>query len=323
MYVEHRGRVMASELHVVLSSTDAESASRAIARVVELLDHLEQRWSRFLPDSDVTRLNLAAGRTLTVDPTTVTLLLAMVDAWRATDRRFDPTTLPDLVAAGYRSSIDDSRRVTLMRSGDLHIGGFDHDEPPTLGDVHIDRERNEVRLPAGMAIDAGGIGKGLAADLAVIDALDVGVDGALVGIGGDLSMGGHPPTGGWTVEVERPDVDGAIIGTTTVSGGGVATSSTRSRRWRHEGRERHHVIDPWTGEPSTTDLASVTVIARAGWLAEVHATEGILGGSGHVVDLLERRGLSGVAVTDDGRVLTTDDLADLRRAPAAALGGAS
>jgi thiamine biosynthesis lipoprotein len=247
----------------------------------------------------------------------------MVEAWRATDGRFDPTTLPDLVAAGYRSSIDDSRRVTLLPSGDLRIGGLEQDQPPTLDGVHIDRERNEIRLPAGIAIDAGGIGKGLAADLAVIDALDAGAEGALVGIGGDLSMGGHPPTGGWAVEIEHPDLDGTVIGTTAVSGGGVATSSTRSRRWRHRGHERHHVIDPWTGEPSTTDLASVTVVARAGWLAEAHATEGILSGSDHVVDLLERRGLSGVAVTDDARVLTTDDLAGLLRAPAAALGGVS
>lgn len=322
MFVEHRGRVMASELHVVLSTSDAASASRAAARVVGLLDHLERCWSRFLPDSDVTRLNLAAGQALRVDPTTVTLLLAMVDAWRATDRRFDPTTLPDLVAAGYHSSIDDSRRVTLLPSGDLHIGGYD-DEPPTLDDVDVDRERNEIRLPAGLAIDAGGIGKGLAADLAVIDALDAGADGALVSIGGDLSMGGHPPAGGWTVEIEHPDVPGTVIGTTTVSGGGVATSSTRSRRWRHERRERHHVIDPWTGEPSTTDLASVTVVARAGWLAEAHATESILSGSDHVVELLHRRRLSGVAVTHDGQVLTTDDLAGLRRAPVAAVGGVS
>jgi thiamine biosynthesis lipoprotein len=103
----------------------------------------------------------------------------------------------------------------------------------------------------------------------------------------------------------------------------VATSSTRSRRWRHGGRERHHVIDPWTGQPSTTDLASVTVIARAGWLAEAHATEGILAGSDHVIDLLDRRGLSGVAIALDGTILTTDDLAGLHRTPAVALGGVS
>lgn len=294
---------------MVLSTTDPDVGSAAGSCAAELLDRLERRWSRFVPDSDVTRLNLAGGQPRRVHHTTITLLLAMVDAWRATDHRFDPSTLPALLAAGYRSSIDDPRRVTVLPSGAIHIGGFDAVDA-SLDDVEIDVERNEVRLPQGLAIDAGGIGKGLAADLAVLRALDAGADGALVSIGGDLSMGGHPPVGGWRVEIEHPD--GLALGTVTVTGGGVATSSTRSRRWRLGDDERHHVIDPWTGEPSTTDLATVTVIARAGWLAEAHATEGLLAGSEHVIDTLDRHGLSGVAIARDGRVLTTDDLADLR-----------
>jgi thiamine biosynthesis lipoprotein len=322
VFLERRGRVMASALHMVVSATDPDVGSAAASHAAELLDHLERCWSRFLPDSDITRLNLAGGQPRRVDHTTITLLLAMVDAWRATDHRFDPSTLPALLAAGYRSSIDDPRRVTVLPSGALHVGGFDAVDV-SLDDVEIDIERNEVRLPPGLAIDAGGIGKGLAADLAVLRALDAGADGALIGIGGDLSMGGHPPVGGWLVEIEHPD--GPNLGTVTVTGGGVATSSTRSRRWRQGDDERHHVIDPWTGEPSTTDLATVTVVARAGWLAEAHATEAILAGSDHVIDTLDRHELSGVAIAADGRVLTTDDLTALRHASAATLptGGAS
>jgi thiamine biosynthesis lipoprotein len=316
MFVERRGRVMASDVHMVVSATDPDAGSAAASDAAVLLDHLERCWSRFLPDSDVTRLNLAGGQPRRVDHTTITLLLAMVDAWRATDHRFDPSTLPALLAAGYRSSIDDPRLVTVLPSGELHVGGFDGVDL-SLDAVEIDLERNEIRLPPGLTIDAGGIGKGLAADLAVLRALDAGADGALIGIGGDLSMGGHPPLGGWMVEIDHPDGD--VLGTIAVSGGGVATSSTRSRRWRHGDDERHHVIDPWTGQPSTTDLATVTVVATAGWLAEAHATEAILAGSEHVIDTLDRHGLSGVAIAADGRVLTTDDLSDLRCASTAAL----
>jgi thiamine biosynthesis lipoprotein len=82
------------------------------------------------------------------------------------------------------------------------------------------------------------------------------------------------------------------------------------------------VIDPWTGEPATTDLASVTVVARSGWLAEAHATAAILAGSEGVVDYLDRHELTGLAVTADDRVLATDDLAALRPEPATGtLGG--
>ena len=111
--------------------------------------------------------------------------------------------------------------------------------------------------------------------------------------------------------IEHPDTGREPVGAVAVTGGGVATSSTRSRRWRHEGIERHHLIDPWTGAVSNTDLASVTVVARSGWLAEAHATAAILAGSESVIDHLDRHELTGVAVTADGEVLTTHDVAEL------------
>ena len=319
---------MASELQLV-TVTDADTGTGTgtgtpdpawLEEAADLLDHLEACWSRFIPDSDVSRLNLACGEPVEVDSSTVTLLLAMTDAWRATDQRFDPTTLPALVAAGYCASIEDPRRVTLLPSGALRIVGLSHepapDHPtldgPTLDDVVIDRHANIVRLPVGLIVDAGGIGKGLAADLAVAQALRAGATGAMASIGGDIAMAGQSPDGGWNIRIEHPRLAPDLIGTIAVNGGGVATSSTRSRRWTHHGTERHHVIDPWTGSPSTTDLSSVTVIARSGWLAEAHATAALLAGSEHVVEYLDRNDLSGLAVAGDDRVITTDDLSELR-----------
>ncbi len=304
---------MASELQLVTITTDGTTNTGWNNSAVELLDHLEACWSRFLPDSDVSRLNLACGEPMEVDPTTITLLDTMIDAWHATEQRFDPTTLHALMAAGYTTSIDDPRRVTILPSGAVHLdslGGLDHTSA-TLDDIDIDHEARTVRLPAGLSIDAGGIGKGLAADLAVAHIRRSGATGAMISIGGDISMGGCAPDGGWTVMVEHPDPARGVLTTLAVGGGGVATSSTRSRRWRHEGSERHHVIDPWTGSPSTTDLSSVTVVARSGWLAEAHATAAILSGSRHVIDYLDRHELSGLAVVADGRALATDDLAEL------------
>jgi len=310
---------MASELQLVLVG---ELPGPAWWRsTVDLLDHLEARWSRFHPDSDISRLNVATGHPVQVDPTTITLLTTMTDAWHATEQRFDPCILRALLAAGYHSSIDDPGRVTLVAPGVVALAG-QHDGhvsgSPTLDHIEIDPDSCTVRLPAGLSIDAGGIGKGLAADLAVANALRSGAEGALVSIGGDLSMAGRPPDGGWIVAIEQPEPERGTLGSIDVPGGGVATSSTRSRRWQRLGRARHHVIDPWTGEPSTTDLSSVTVFARSGWLAEAHATAAILAGSSQVVEYLDRHELSGLAVADDDLVLATDDLAELRSEPASA-----
>ena len=306
---------MASELQLVAiadhiaDDTGRQADASAFADALELLDRLEARWSRFLADSDISRLNLAGGRPVRVDPVTTTLVSTMIEAWRATDHRFDPTILPALMAAGYRSSIDDTRRVTILPSGAMHVGGFDHPEA-TLDHVEIDVETDTVRLPPGLFLDPGGIGKGLAADLSVANALRSGATGAMTSIGGDISMAGRPPEGGWTVHVEHPHADSGVIATIAVTGGGVATSSVRSRRWWHDGVERHHVIDPWSGSPSTTDLLSVTVVARSGWLAEAHATAALLAGSVDVIDYADRHDLSALVVTNDGFVLATDDLAD-------------
>jgi thiamine biosynthesis lipoprotein len=295
---------MASELQVVtLGEVDPASA-------VAMLDHLETRWSRFLPDSDITRLNLAGGAEVEVDAGTVVLVDAMVHAWRCTGGAFDPTLLPPLVDAGYRTSIDDPRLVTLLPDGRLVCSG---PTGPSVGDIVSDARRSTVTLPAGLTLDAGGVGKGLAADLAVRHLLDLGATGALVSIGGDVAAGGEPPhradgEPGWEVVVAHPDPSAPAVGTLVVSRGGVATSSTWSRRWRHGGGEHHHLVDPATGHESTTDLASVTVIARSGWLAEAHATAALLAGSAGATEYLERHALDGVAVHADGSVHPTDDL---------------
>jgi thiamine biosynthesis lipoprotein len=304
---------MASELQLVAVTGDDHAGSDFWNGTLELLDRLEASWSRFLPHSDVTRLNHGHGRPVDVDASTITLIDAMIRSWHLTDHRFDPTTLRALTDAGYSASIVDPRFVTVLPSGDVRFEDAACQQP-TMEDIEV--SGHAIRLPAGMTIDAGGIGKGLAADLAVAHALESGADGAMASIGGDVAMGGQPPEGGWTIRVESPVPDDGLVGTIAVSAGGVATSSTRSRRWWHMGAEQHHVIDPWTGAPSTTDLWSVTVVARSGWLAEAHATAALLAGTDHVIDYLDGNMLSGVAVADDGRVLATADLSRLERSPA-------
>ena len=145
-----------------------------------------------------------------------------------------------------------------------------------------------------MTLDPGGIGKGLAADLVVASLLAKGAEGVLVSLGGDLAAAGtSPTTDGWLVDIEDPLDTERVVRTVTISGGGVATSSTTIRRWSApDGGIHHHVIDPRTGRPSTTDLAAVTVVAPCGWQAEAAATALLLSGTaGLIADArtLERR----------------------------------
>jgi thiamine biosynthesis lipoprotein len=300
---EHRFRVMASEAHVIVVGRPNGTIGASVGHARAYLDHLEQRWSRFLPDSDITRINMSVGRPVEVDPDTITLLATMLDAWRLTNGRFDPTVLPALMAGGYRASVEDPCRLTALPPGEARLGA--------TGEIDVDPDRLVVTVPAGVLVDAGGIGKGLAADLAVAKLLAEGAHGALVSIGGDLFLAGTPPNAdGWLVAVEQPDRADELLCTLAVDSGGVATSSTRSRRWTIDGRPRHHIIDPASGTASMTDLAAVTVIARSGWL-EAHATAALLSGSVGAIDHLDSHDLTGIAVPLNGPPLVTTDLQSL------------
>jgi thiamine biosynthesis lipoprotein len=86
----------------------------------------------------------------------------------------------------------------------------------------------------------------------------------------------------------------------------VATSTTLRRRWTVDGQERHHLIDPRTGEPAQTDLNLVTVIAGSAWAAEVLAKAVLIRGSAHPFDLIDGSGAQALIVDDHGTVTVTD-----------------
>ncbi|MCB1029178.1 MAG: FAD:protein FMN transferase [Microthrixaceae bacterium] len=285
---------------VVVQTHDAPPDAGRVAqhRLVEL----EALWSRFAEGSDLDRLNRAGGEPVTVSRATITLLRTMAEGAEVSEHRYDPTILPALLDAGYRASVDDPERVTELPPGH-HRSGVG------LADMEVDNEHRTATLPAGVAIDPGGIGKGLAADLVAELLVSKGAAGALVSIGGDVAMAGEAPRpAGWVIEVEDPHEPSRAVARMAVRAGGVATSSTLSRRWQGRSGSTHHVIDPTTGAPSTTDLATVTVVASRAWLAEVHATGALLGGSGDVSAYADRHRLNLLAIDHAGRRVVTDGL---------------
>ena len=291
-------RVMATDAHVIL--VDPAEGAEEYAR--RRLEKLERRWSRFLPGSEISRLNTTTEAFVMVSADTIDLLATMKLAWRLSNGRYDPTMLSAINAAGYSTSFDGSgKRSSSAGSG---ARGF------TIADVAIDPATSAVVVPAGIGLDAGGIGKGLAADLVLTELLDGGTGGALVSVGGDLAASGTPPAaGGWLVAVEHPRDSSRELVRLALGAGGVATSSTLSRAWIQDGSRRHHVIDPHTKTCASTDLAAVTVIARAGWEAEVHATAALLSGAERALGYLARHQLDGVVTTLEGSTSMSPALA--------------
>ena len=294
MAADARWPAMGTQAHVIVVGDDylLELARRRIAE-------LERRWSRFLPGSEVSCLNRAEGQPIRVSADTRLLVRRALEGWRLTGGLFDPTVLGDVVRAGYDRPFDRMPAPSKSQSKSQSAVRYAR-WTGDAADVVLDGS-GAVQLPPGVGFDPGGIGKGLAADLVTAELLAAGARGACVNLGGDLRAVGEAPDGdAWRIGVDGPNGTGTLA-QLVVLDGAVATSSRLRRRWRADGEDRHHLIDPRTGRPAATAVAMVTVVAGRAWQAEVLAKAAFLAGCDGFA-LLERLGAAALAVEADDAV---------------------
>jgi len=258
---------------VIIGPEQGNAAATALAEVEALFHSTEAALTRFRASSELSRLNQAAGAgPVRVSPLLCAVLSAALDAARATDGLFDPTVLRSLISAGYDRSFE---RVTAER---VPVTYHDQPRPCSWRDVALDVRRQTAQLAPGVGIDLGGIAKGWTVDRAA-DRLRPFASFA-VDAGGDLVAAGLQADGSpWTVGVQDPYQPDRDLLQLTPDGRGVATSSTRRRRWRLGDAEHHHLIDPRTGASAATDVAAATVLARSVTRAEVLAKVALLLGA--------------------------------------------
>lgn len=259
-----------------------------------IFEREERRFSRFRGDSELARVNAAAGSWIDVSAPLAEVIGIALSAWRRTDGRFDPTLLRAMIAAGYEGDFDE-----------ILAGARDalHPVSPAgrAGEVQLDGRR--LRLPHGVGLDLGGLVKGWTADLASQAALSAGLPWILVEAGGDLRLMGSPPAAGLEIAVEDPQAPETEIGRLTISDGALATSCVTKRAW---GPGLHHLIDPSTGTPVVGPVLQATVWAPTCAEAEIRSKDALLQGE----DYLRRT--PALLVLRDGPVLTnfrTNELA--------------
>lgn len=283
---EHRFPSMGTDVSVLLPP----DRPRAAELVAQLFAEWDARFSRFSPDSELSTLNAAAGTVCEVSEPMAIAVAAAIEAASATDGLFDPLLERRMVELGYDrtfSQLPDARSeadVATWRGGAWRT-------------ISFDPIRRTVRLPADSGVDLGGIAKGMAVDAAVALLAAEGISYAAVNAGGDLAVHGLPPDmSSWPIAVEI----GVRERTVALPSGALATSSVLRRRWRVNGSERHHILDPRTGMPARSGLAQATVAAASCRQAEVAAKVALLSGAAAGADFLERRGLAGLLLTNDG-----------------------
>lgn len=256
----------------------------ALERCEQAIREEEARLTRFLPDSELARLNASDGRYVPVSPELFAILQAALWAYQESDGLVNAAVLPALRASGY----DRPFRMGLQQPATM-----DPTSVPPLSDVLIlDGTTRSAALAPSAELDLGGIAKGALADL-FIDQLG---DNAVCNLGGDLRVRGTGPEGdGWHIGL----CDRSAVALTD---GAVCTSGTTRRRW---GQSAHHLIDPRTGLPARCELAEVSVVTDSALRGEVYAKCAMLLGADAGRAFLETRVVHYAVVPAGGAVLLT------------------
>lgn len=309
---QHNFRAMSTGIHALIYTPAKRSL---VGNVEDLFRYFEQLLSRFLPTSELSRLNNHDGSTFMASPDLFAALEAALWAAQKSGGIYDPTILPYLERAGYDrtfAAISDQRplRAAIEPLGD----GYQAMPIPDLRSgldyrhVQLDRSTGMINRPIGMLFDLGGMGKGWTVDRAFDEVCGDGP--CLINAGGDLYAYGFPDgRHGWEIRLANPLNPKMNLATLSLSHHAVATSTIAKRRWFKDGHLQHHLIDPRTGHPAVTDAISVSVVGGRVFTAEIHAKLALILGVEEGLAYLESQpDVEGLIFSTGGETLLTSGM---------------
>jgi FAD:protein FMN transferase len=257
----------------VLGPASMEPERAATAAEARLLA-AHRQLSRFLPASELSRLNRNPRSSVPADPLLLRLASAAREAGELTDGLVDATLLSEIEAAGYRDSILGRPGVHGPVESEAVAPAGPH-SARAWAKLSVNWPAGTIERPPGVGIDSGGVAKGLLAD--EVAAALARFPAYSVDCCGDIRIGGMAGQQR-PIRVEDP-LGGEPICSLEVSDGGVATSGITRRSWEGAGgAPAHHLLDPATGEPAFTGVVQATALAPSAFLADIHAKWALLSG---------------------------------------------
>jgi thiamine biosynthesis lipoprotein len=295
---EHRDTFacFGSECTVIVADARDDGGARAALELARRrLLEWHRSFSRFAPDSELSRLNADSRTTVPVSPMMGRLLAAAQRAAIETGGLVDATLVGELEEAGYDSDLNAPPvplAIALELAPERRPGGPARGEPWER--MEIDRRSGVVTREPGVRFDSGGLAKGVFAD--ELGALLGDHDAFAVDCAGDIRLGGRAGAER-EIHVSSPFDDG-ILHTFAIARGAVATSGIGKRSWiGADGRPAHHLLDPATGRPVFSGIVQVTALASTATAAEIAGKAALLSGPEHAHRHLPQ---GGVIVLDDG-----------------------
>ena len=276
----------------VFDEADISALDAAKTRVLQL----HRKLNAFDPDSEISRVNRAAGRAFVpVSADTFSLIRTAAYFAEQTDGCYDPTA--GAVSMLWKQAI---RRGALPSRSEIRRAVSKTD----YRDIEMDAKRCAVRLRRkGQALDLGGIAKGYAADEVRRILRMAGVENALANLGGTVVCIGKPRQ----IGVQDPfRSTGTPFTAVTVCDKALVTSGVYARSFVHDGKTYHHIIDPKTGFPSDSDLRGITLLGAHATALDALATATFLMEPERFGELIRMFDIQAICVMSDGSVFATD-----------------
>jgi thiamine biosynthesis lipoprotein len=300
MLVERSHVTMGSELRVAVWSADEPKALAAIEAVFDEFDRLDRLLSVWKDESDIVRLNAAAGRHpvgIHADTREVLQLGRQVGDW--TGGKFDITFAA--LSGLWKFDHDQDNRIPDPRAVAERLPLVDYRA------VEIDPlQKTAFIARPGVQVHLGGIGKGFAVDRGVRLLRSRGLTNFLIQSGGDMFAGGRRGDRPWRVAIRDPRGDGNFA-SIDLEDAAISTSSDAERYFIQDGRRYHHILDPDTGQPARLNR-SVTIFAQRSYLADGLATGVFVLGPDKGMELIQRFDVEGVIVSATNDVLVSPGL---------------
>ncbi|MBY0572336.1 MAG: FAD:protein FMN transferase [Undibacterium sp.] len=281
---------MACHCEIVLECTDETAAYKLAQGAIMEVQRIEYRYSRYRPDSIISQINAAAGRSFVAcDDETWALLNYADHLYETSDGLFD-------ITAGVLRQVwnfNDAQLPSKQRLAQIC---------ELISWSSVERQQQQIRLPqVGMELDFGGFGKEYAADKAAAQLTTVGVEHGYVNLGGDLRVIGPKPDGqAWMMGIQDPRDKTKLVASIPIKQGALATSGDYQRYFDIAGKRYCHILDPHTGQP-VDYWRSVSVIAPLAIMAGNYSTITMLKQSAGL-DFLEASNLSYLAIDHQGKI---------------------
>lgn len=288
---------MSTDCRVQFQASDARFAAHFQDVVLDWVAAFEAKYSRFLPDSLISRINDAAGMNwVEVDVETEALFNLCQELLFFTRGVFDPTALPVMQLWNWKAKNPVIPTAAQIKES-LELVGW----------RKVERRPEAIFLPrAGMKLDLGGIGKEYAVDRVLTMGLEGGLKNILVDFGQDVRVRGDSPQKcPWCIGLENPQLVGKCWTTVLINNHAVATSGDYLRNFVHEGRRYGHIVDPRDGYPANAGVLSASVISPHCTFAGIVSTAAVILGPKQGLEIMSFcPGVEGAIITESSRFQT-------------------